>query len=215
MTSDKQAQANRRNAQKSTGPKTPEGKAAVRQNARTHGLRSQEVLAPGENEEDLKELDENLRADLQPVGELENLQVDRIVEYYWRLRRLSQVEAGIFAWEHYEELVERTFREIRMRDRNYLRELHKEQVGSRNLYIEDRAEIAKFMDRVVSLWERQDAETATVSRAFIRDADKANTFSKLSRYETTMVRNLYRDLHELERLQAARQTEDDVPPPVR
>lgn len=215
MTSDKQTQANRRNAQKSTGPKTPEGKAAVRQNARTHGLRSQEVLAPGENEEDLKELDENLRADLQPVGELENLLVDRIVEYYWRLRRLTQVEAGIFAWEHYEELVERTFREIRMRDRNYLRELHKEQVGSRNLYIEDRAEIAKFMDRVVSLWERQDAETATVSWAFIRDADKANTFSKLSRYETTMVRNLYRDLHELERLQAARQTEGDVPPPMR
>ena len=62
---------------------------------------------------------------------------------------------------------------------------------------------------------KQDAETATLGRTFIRDADKANAFSKLSRYETTMVRNLYKDLHELERLQAARQTEDDVPPPVR
>ena len=57
MTSEKQAQANRRNALKSTGPKTPEGKAAVRLNANKHGLRSREVLLPGEDEEALKELD--------------------------------------------------------------------------------------------------------------------------------------------------------------
>ncbi len=50
MTSDKQIRANRRNALKSTGPKTPEGKTAVRMNARMHGLRSQEVLLPGEDE---------------------------------------------------------------------------------------------------------------------------------------------------------------------
>lgn len=215
MTSEKQIRANRRNAQKSTGPKTPEGKDAVRQNARMHGLRSQEVLAPGEDEEALMELDENLRDELQPVGELENLQVDSIVGYYWRLRRLRGVEASIFASEHYDELVDRAFREIRMRNRNYIREIHEEQVGSRNIVIEDRAEIGKIMERVFSLWERQDAETATVGRAFTRDADKTNAFSKLSRYETTIVRNLYRALHELERLQAARQTEGDVPPPVR
>ncbi len=50
MTSEKQIRANRRNALKSTGPKTPEGKATVRLNARTHGLRSQEILFPGEDE---------------------------------------------------------------------------------------------------------------------------------------------------------------------
>src|SRR4028119_2437075 len=101
MTSEKQIQANRRNAQRSTGPKTPEGKAAVRLNANKHGLRSQEVLLPGEDEDALKELDENLRAELQPVGELENLLVDGIVTAYWRLRRLRRVEAGIFARELY------------------------------------------------------------------------------------------------------------------
>src|SRR4030095_10193890 len=97
MESAKKAQANRRNALKSTGPKTPEGKAAVRLNANKHGLRSQEVLLPREEEEEaLKELDENLRAELQPVGELENLLVDGIVAAHWRLRRLRRVEAGIF-----------------------------------------------------------------------------------------------------------------------
>ncbi len=70
MTSEKQIQANQGNVRKSTGPQSPQGKAAVRLNARTHGLRSQEVLLPGEDEEALKGLDENLRAELQPVGEL-------------------------------------------------------------------------------------------------------------------------------------------------
>jgi hypothetical protein len=53
MTSEKQAEANRRNALKSTGPKTPEGKNAVRLNALKHGLLSQEILLPGEDEEAL------------------------------------------------------------------------------------------------------------------------------------------------------------------
>ncbi len=98
MTSDRKAEANRRNALKSTGLKTPEGKAAVRHNALKHGLLSREVLLPGEDKEALQELGERLRAELQPVGELEDLLVDRIIAAYWRLRRLGRVEAGIFAW---------------------------------------------------------------------------------------------------------------------
>ena len=101
-----------RSSLKSTGPKTQEGKAAVRLNANKHGLRSQEVLLPGEDEEALKELDENLRAELQPLGELENLLVDGIIAAHWRLRRLRRVEAGIFAWELYGELAERAQQEV-------------------------------------------------------------------------------------------------------
>jgi hypothetical protein len=82
---------------KSTGPKTPEGKAAIRLNAVRHGLLSREVLLPGEDEDTLRELNERLRDELQPVGEMESLLVDRIVTAYWRLRRLGRVEAGIFA----------------------------------------------------------------------------------------------------------------------
>jgi len=79
MTSAKKAEVNRRNALKSTGPKTPEGKAAVRHNAVKHGLLSKDVLLPGEDEAALKELGGRLREELQPVGELENLLVDRII----------------------------------------------------------------------------------------------------------------------------------------
>jgi hypothetical protein len=53
MTSEKKAEANRRNALKSTGPKTLEGKAAIRLNALKHGILTQETLLPGEDEEAL------------------------------------------------------------------------------------------------------------------------------------------------------------------
>src|ERR671920_1131121 len=133
MTSEKQVQANRRNALKSTGPKTPEGKDAVRLNANKHGLRAQEVLLPGEDEEALKELDENLRAELQPVGELENLLVDGIVAAHWKLRRLRRVEAGIFAWELYGELGERAQQEAQSYESN----LYVEIANSDGLTIKD------------------------------------------------------------------------------
>jgi hypothetical protein len=48
MTSEKKAETNRQNVLKSTGPKTPEGKAAVRHNALKHGLLAEQVLLPDE-----------------------------------------------------------------------------------------------------------------------------------------------------------------------
>ena len=61
---------------------------------------------------------------------------------------------------------------------------------------------------------KQEAETATLGGTFIRDAEGANAFSKLSRYETMIERSLYKALHELQRLQAARRADGDAPPPV-
>src|SRR5215207_989284 len=123
MTSKKQIEVNRRNALKSSGPRTPEGKATARLNATTHGLLSQEILLPGEDEEALKELAERLRAELQPVGEMENLLVERIIDATWRLRRLSRVEAGIFTWELYEELAERAQEEAQTYEFALLKEM--------------------------------------------------------------------------------------------
>jgi hypothetical protein len=61
---------------------------------------------------------------------------------------------------------------------------------------------------------KRDAETATLGRTFIRDADKANAFSNLSRYETAIKRSIYKALHELQRLQVARRAEGNVQPPA-
>jgi hypothetical protein len=209
MTSDRRAEANRRNALRSTGPKTPEGKAAVRLNALKHGLLSREILLPGEDEEALRELGERLRAELQPVGELENLLVDRIIAAYWRLRRLGQVETGIFAWERYEELAERAESEAREYESWSTDEL----MDLINTRITDEEKHAQALEKVRQMRSEQQAESITLGRTFARDADKANAFSKLSRYETAIERQLYKALHELERRQAAR-LGASVPAPV-
>jgi hypothetical protein len=57
-------------------------------------------------------------------------------------------------------------------------------------------------------------DTSTLGLAFRRDANTANAFSKLSRYETTMEQDLYKALHELQRLQAARGAARGTPPPL-
>ena len=207
MSSARKAAANRQNALKSTGPKTPDGKAAVRLNALRHGLLSEEILLPGEDEEALRELAERLRAELQPVGELENLLVDRIISAYWRLRRLGRVETGIFAWERSEELAERAEREAHRYEANLADDL----VKVLDITITDEKKHEEALSRARRIRSEQEDETATVGRTFARDADRANAFSKLSRYETAIERGLYKALHELQRLQAARAAAGSVP----
>jgi hypothetical protein len=64
---------------KSTGPRTPAGKAAVALNRVKHGVLSRVSLIKGESEANLVDFGKRLRSQLVPVGELELLLVDRIV----------------------------------------------------------------------------------------------------------------------------------------
>ena len=97
-TSQKKIESNRRNARKSTGPKTLEGKSAVRFNALKHGILAKEVVIGfgGGNESRVKftELLTQLRQELQPEGILEEMQVEKIATCYWRLRRAQRAEVG-------------------------------------------------------------------------------------------------------------------------
>jgi hypothetical protein len=94
----RKASANRQNSLKSTGPRTPEGKRMVRSNAMTHGLLAKQVvIKTGDGKEsaaEFKRLIENFRLDLQPVGVLEETQVELIVVCLWRLRRVLRCETG-------------------------------------------------------------------------------------------------------------------------
>ncbi len=212
MPSDKKTESNRRNALKSTGPKTPEGKATVRLNAVKHGLLSQDVLLPGEDEATLRELAELLRDELQPIGELESLLVDRIIASHWRLRRLGRVETGIFLWQQYEEGAERAQQEARTYEGDKRLSDMLEKVN--DFMPTDEKKREEALTRVRELKAKQGTETAALGGTFIRDADGANAFSKLSRYEAAIERSLYKALHELQRLQAARHANGNVLPPV-
>ena len=98
MPTQKQIDANRRNAARSTGPKTPEGKQRVRQNALKHGLTA-EVLLPSESEEDFKALREALESEYDPVGPTEQLLVEDLVAARLRIARARIIEAGFFSKE--------------------------------------------------------------------------------------------------------------------
>ena len=91
-------EANRRNAELSTGPVTEEGKAIASQNAVKHGLQSTNlaliVVQAGESVEAFTELTESLMDCYQPVGALENMLVQRIILCFWRLRRVVNCETG-------------------------------------------------------------------------------------------------------------------------
>jgi hypothetical protein len=100
MISVNRVEANRRNARKSTGPKSAGGKAMSKMNAFKHGLLAREVVVPGfglnagEHESKFQALHQMYREHLEPVGPLEEMMVERIVTAYWRLHRVLIAERG-------------------------------------------------------------------------------------------------------------------------
>jgi hypothetical protein len=98
VTSERQIAANRANALHSTGPKSPEGKAAVRHNALRHGLLARDVVLPEEDFDAFEDLRNRVRADVSPVGPIEELLADRVVSIMWRLGRSERAETALFDW---------------------------------------------------------------------------------------------------------------------
>lgn len=92
MTSEKQIEANRLNAQKSTGPMTVEGKAIVCRNAVKHGILSEHVPLDEVDILQYEGFSEEMIRHLKPRNHLQRLLADRIVSTAWRLRRVVHVE---------------------------------------------------------------------------------------------------------------------------
>ena len=82
-----------RNALKSTGPRTSEGKAASSRNAIKHGLTARQVVIPGENQADFDALLQGMADDRKPVGELEIQILGEVAACVWRLARARAKEA--------------------------------------------------------------------------------------------------------------------------
>jgi hypothetical protein len=84
--SPRKIEANRRNAQKSTGPKTERGKAMSSWNSSRHGLLSNRLpLLYGRSKKQFTRLLRSLQKDLEPVGTLEEVLVEKIAHEYWRV----------------------------------------------------------------------------------------------------------------------------------
>src|SRR5271170_1468618 len=96
MTSFRQTEANRRNARKSTGPITEEGKQRSRCNAVRHGLTAETVIGALEDAEDYKAFEAAIIADYDAESAVERELVLRLASLLWRLRRATTIETGLF-----------------------------------------------------------------------------------------------------------------------
>ena len=114
MSTQAQIDANRLNAQKSTGPKTPEGRAAVRLNGVKHGLTAETLILAGESAEDFQALLDAFESEHQPETTLEATLVRKVAICTWRLQRVYRAEAGFFHFRE-QELTTRS-EDFRSRD---------------------------------------------------------------------------------------------------
>ncbi len=137
MATQRQIEANRLNAQKSTGPRTPEGKAAVRFNALKHGLDARVLVIPGEDQDELDALNLEYYEQFRPETPVARYLVDTLVQCDWNRRRLLRLQANIirslcgegssdsFARADRAALgsapLDRVFRQLNALDRQYFR----------------------------------------------------------------------------------------------
>lgn len=139
MTSEKKTESNRRNAEKSSGPQSPEGINRSRFNAVRHGLCGASVLLPWENAEEFEDFRKIILQDLQPEGPVEYKLAMRVADCLWLLDRgedykRSVAEASIYRDRMMQELVQVSVYEGRIersmiRCLRTLRQLRKEREG--------------------------------------------------------------------------------------
>jgi len=92
MATESQILANRRNAQKSTGPRTRKGRAIVSKNAVKHGLLARQNVISTEKQADFNLNRDRILTELAPESPMESILADRIVILSWRLQRTVRIQ---------------------------------------------------------------------------------------------------------------------------
>jgi hypothetical protein len=95
MATEKQIEANRLNAQKSTGPKTLEGREIVSRNATTHGLTATRAVVLPEEQQEFDRFAAALYYEWNPESPLERFHLERMIHCAWRLRRVCHLETSL------------------------------------------------------------------------------------------------------------------------
>ena len=210
MSTDRQIEANRSNARKSTGPRSAPGKKRAAANAVTHGLLGRQIVLPGERAATYDAFRAGVLKALEPVGDLEALLADKLVADAWRLRRVPVFEAAVHRRSRHDREVEE----------------------AQTLVDEARAVDTQAAFAAIARVQRSDHRIeadqilrevkANKANLYMRDAvldasrvleDSVIVFANLWRHERALVHGLHRTLHELQRLQAARRGEA-VPAPA-
>ena len=186
--------ANRKNARRSTGPKTEAGKNHSRQNALKHGVLASALLVKkGGGAEDASEFEEllsSLNRDLAPVGRLEEMMVEKIAVCWWRQKRALRYEALMIRRASGDDSPE-LCQERELALYSMIHGLRPESVAEAIVKIDSQ------LDQVI----------------YHFGLPKGAEMNRILRYEASIQRQLAHAINQLERLQRARKGEH-VPAPI-
>ena len=200
MTSFKQIEANRRNAQKSTGPVTQDGKLQSRRNAVRHGLTAETVIGALEDAEDYKAFEAAIIADHDAQSAVQRELVLRLASLLWRLRRATAIETGLFAIEagHSSQAGQST--QVSPASREFVRALfgaHQSVCSSDRLDASYGARVDPSVD-----------PAAQLTRCYLLLANLPNfALDRLSRYEALLWRQVGQILFTLDAMDRRKQPE--------
>jgi hypothetical protein len=201
MTSYRQIEANRRNAFKSTGPKTEAGKQASRCNAVRHGLTAETVIGALEDAEDYKGFEAAITADYDAQSAVERELVLRLASLLWRLRRATTIETGLFEIqaEHLSDF--RKARQISPASREIVYALFNAS-SDRQAASDGLANVAATAPASeLALAQSQVVPDIELARCFLRLCNLPNyALDRLSRYESTLWRQAWQILYALDNL---------------
>jgi hypothetical protein len=199
MTSYRQIEAKRRNALKSTGPKTEAGKQASHCNAVRHGLTAETVLSALEDAEDYRAFEAAITADYDAQSAVERELVLRLASILWRLRRATTMETGLFEIQAQQLHDYRQNRELLSNSREVIHTAFRRVESASGDAASSRA--VSNIETLSDSRRKADATAVEFARCFLRLANLPNfALDRLSRYEATLWRQAGRILYTLESL---------------
>jgi len=196
MASEKQIEANRANAQKSTGPRTSDGKARSAQNALKHGLTAATPVLPDEDAAAFEALRQRLFEQYQPRVAVGAELVEDLADNLWRLRRVPGIDADILQRDYWESQIHAA--------EEALRQATPDWALLQTLVDTPSAEEQAAAERVRATRAAAREALTVGATGFLRDARGANMLDTLTRYEAGLANRVRSDMRELERLQAQR-----------
>ena len=205
MTSFRQIEANRRNARKSTGPTTEEGKKRSRRNAARHGLTAETVIGALEDAEDYKAFESTITADYDAQSAVERELVLRLASLLWRLHRATTIETGLFEIQANHLTEVKRGSQFQPASREVVHALFR-RADAVDIDRDPAAEgmtnaTAPMLSTGLKSVEPDVHHTVEFARCFLRLANLPNfALDRLSRYEATLWRQVRQTLFALDAL---------------
>jgi len=185
MATEKQIAANRANALRSTGPRSLAGKERSSQNAVKHGLTAHRII-PGEDAQEHLNFRAQLMNAYKPKFRNEVELVERIAGILWRMKRIEAFESALLRWGAFKLAAEHDQVDY---DPNYLRNEPTDELAGTDADLVDPLRLGRLIDALLD----------------------SNSFGKLTRYETSLQRQLESTTRLLHEAQAARREREASP----